>query len=55
MSAGEAIAVVGLGYVGLPLAIEFGRRRRTLGYDRSRERVEAIARGEDRTGELRPE
>ena len=46
------VAVVGLGYVGLPLAVEFGRRRRTIGYDRSRERVEAIGRGEDRSGEL---
>jgi UDP-N-acetyl-D-galactosamine dehydrogenase len=46
------VAVVGLGYVGLPLAVGFGARRRTLGYDRTRERVEEIARGEDRTGEL---
>jgi UDP-N-acetyl-D-galactosamine dehydrogenase len=55
VNAGVVVAVVGLGYVGLPLAVEFGKRRRTLGYDRSRERVEAIARGEDRTGELRAE
>ncbi len=46
------VAVVGLGYVGLPLAVEFGKRRRTIGFDRSRERVEALARGEDLTGEL---
>ena len=46
------VAVVGLGYVGLPLAVEFGKRRRTIGYDRSRERVEAIGRCEDRRGEL---
>ena len=46
------VAVVGLGYVGLPLAVEFGKRQRTIGYDRSLERVEAIGRGEDRTGEL---
>ena len=52
---GVVVAVVGLGYVGLPLAVEFGKRGRTIGYDRSRERVDAIARGEDRTGELRPE
>ena len=55
MSAGEVVAVVGLGYVGLPLAVEFGKRQRTIGYDRSRERVEAIGRGEDRTGELHVE
>ena len=48
----EVVAVVGLGYVGLPLAVEFGKRQRTIGYDRSRARVEAIARGEDHTGEL---
>ena len=52
MSAGAVVAVVGLGYVGLPLAVGFGKRLRTIGYDRSRERVEAIARGEDGTGEL---
>ena len=46
------VAVVGLGYVGLPLAVEFGKRQRTIGYDRSRERVAAIGRGEDSTGEL---
>ena len=46
------VAVVGLGYVGLPLAVAFGKRGRTIGFDRSRERVEAVARGEDRSGEL---
>jgi UDP-N-acetyl-D-galactosamine dehydrogenase len=50
--AGTVVAVVGLGYVGLPLAVAFGKRQRTIGYDRSRERVEAIGRGEDRSGEL---
>ena len=53
MSAEGVVAVVGLGYVGLPLAVGFGARRRTLGYDRSLARVEAITRGEDRTGEMR--
>ena len=46
------VAVVGLGYVGLPLAVAFGKGARTIGYDRLRERVDAIARGEDHTGEL---
>ena len=46
------VAVVGLGYVGLPLAVEFGKRLRTICYDRASARVEAIARGEDHTGEL---
>jgi UDP-N-acetyl-D-galactosamine dehydrogenase len=52
MKEGAVVAVVGLGYVGLPLAVGFGKRRRTIGYDRSRERVEAVGRGEDRTGEI---
>jgi len=49
------VAVVGLGYVGLPVAVGFGKRQRTIGYDHSRERVDALARGEDRTGELGPD
>ena len=52
MTEGTVVAVVGLGYVGLPLAVAFGRRGRTVGFDHSRARVEAIARGEDRTGEI---
>ncbi|HRZ62202.1 MAG TPA: hypothetical protein P5163_16580, partial [Rubrivivax sp.] len=35
------IAVIGLGYVGLPLAVEFGKQFRTLGFDLSQEKVEA--------------
>ena len=50
-----SVAIVGLGYVGLPLAVEFGKRRPTIGFDRSRERIEAIAKGLDRTGEMKPE
>jgi UDP-N-acetyl-D-galactosamine dehydrogenase len=52
MTESTVVAVVGLGYVGLPLAVGFGKRRRTIGFDRSGERVAAIARGEDPTGEL---
>jgi UDP-N-acetyl-D-glucosamine/UDP-N-acetyl-D-galactosamine dehydrogenase len=52
MSGSAVVAVVGLGYVGLPLAVEFGKRLSTIGYDRSPERVEEIARGEDRSGEI---
>ena len=29
----KSIAVIGLGYVGLPLAVEFGKRRRVIGFD----------------------
>jgi UDP-N-acetyl-D-galactosamine dehydrogenase len=46
------IAVVGLGYVGLPLAVEFGKKYRTIGYDLSREKVEAYRRHLDPTGEV---
>ena len=49
------IAVIGLGYVGLPLAVEFGRRFDTLGFDLKPARVEALRRGEDATGEVEPE
>ena len=51
---GAVVAVVGLGYVGLPLAVEFGKRLRTIGFDRSHERIAEIGRGEDRSGELSP-
>ena len=45
----QTIGVIGLGYVGLPLAIEFGKKYRVIGFDISRERVEELIRGEDRT------
>lgn len=46
------IAVVGLGYVGLPLAVEFGKKYRTLGFDLSAEKVAAYGRHVDPTGEV---
>jgi UDP-N-acetyl-D-galactosamine dehydrogenase len=46
------VAVVGLGYVGLPLAVEFGKKYRTLGFDLSAEKVEAYRRFIDPTGEV---
>ena len=46
------IAVIGLGYVGLPLAIEFGKKFRTLGFDLSQEKVDAYISGVDPTGEV---
>ena len=45
------IAVVGLGYVGLPLAVEFGRQYDTLGFDIDPRRVEQLRNGEDGNGE----
>ena len=46
------IAIVGLGYVGLPLAVAFGRRHPTLGFDIDRERIDGLRRGHDHTREL---
>lgn len=46
------IAVIGLGYVGLPLAVEFGRKYRTVGFDISLDRVEQLNKGDDRTLEI---
>lgn len=43
------IAVIGLGYVGLPLAIEFGKKYDVLGFDINMDRVNELSRGEDRT------
>src|SRR5262245_10289968 len=48
----STIAVVGLGYVGLPLAVEFGKKHRTIGLDLSAEKVEAYKRHVDPTGEV---
>ncbi len=44
MRAHPVIAVVGLGYVGLPLAVEFGKKFRTIGYDLSEQKVSAYRR-----------
>ena len=42
------IAVIGLGYVGLPLAVEFGKKRRVIGYDVNRDRVAELRNGLDK-------
>jgi UDP-N-acetyl-D-galactosamine dehydrogenase len=49
------VAVVGLGYVGLPLAVEFGKKRETIGYDLSSSKVESYRQGIDPTGEVSSE
>jgi len=46
------VCVVGLGYVGLPVAVEFGKRRTTIGFDLSEPKVERLKRHEDATGEV---
>jgi UDP-N-acetyl-D-glucosamine/UDP-N-acetyl-D-galactosamine dehydrogenase len=49
------IAIVGLGYVGLPLAVEFGRSHRTIGFDLSQRKVDAYRSHVDPTGEVASE
>lgn len=49
MKKNKTIAVIGLGYVGLPLAIEFGKKYRVIGFDINSRRVEELQRGEDHT------
>ncbi|MET0225821.1 MAG: nucleotide sugar dehydrogenase [Dokdonella sp.] len=46
------IAIVGLGYVGLPLAVAFGRRHPTLGFDIDQTRIDGLRSGHDHTREL---
>lgn len=46
------IAVIGLGYVGLPLAVEFGKKYRTIGFDVNRSRITALISGSDSTLEV---
>lgn len=45
------IAIIGLGYVGLPLALEFAKKHDVLGFDINKARIEELSRGEDRTKE----
>ncbi|MCE7040565.1 nucleotide sugar dehydrogenase [Dyadobacter sp. CY312] len=50
--AASKIAIIGLGYVGLPLAVEFSRKYPVLGFDINRERIEELKAGYDRTQEI---
>ena len=50
----EPIAVVGLGYVGLPLAVALARHFSVIGFDISAPRIEELKQGKDRTGEVEP-
>src|SRR5690606_755916 len=49
------LAVVGLGYVGLPLAVEFGKKRPVLGFDINAKRIAELKQGMDHTLEVEPE
>ena len=46
------VAVVGLGYVGLPIAVAFGKQGPVIGFDISKPKIEELKRGVDRTGEV---
>ncbi|GLP88400.1 hypothetical protein GCM10007921_39630 [Tritonibacter mobilis] len=50
--ADEQICIIGLGYVGLPLAVEFGRNRPVVGFDIDQSRIEELRLGKDRTREI---
>ena len=49
------IAIIGLGYVGLPLAVEFGKQYRTYGFDIDARRIQQLNEGHDHTREVEPE
>ena len=51
----RSIAIIGLGYVGLPLAIEFGKKYQTLGFDINQSRVKELLSGHDATLEVSDE
>ncbi len=49
------IAIIGLGYVGLPLAVEFGKKFETIGFDINKSRIQELNQGNDHTLEIEPE
>jgi UDP-N-acetyl-D-galactosamine dehydrogenase len=49
------IGIVGLGYVGLPLAVEFGKHYSTIGFDLKQQRIQELKAGEDKTCEVSSE
>ena len=51
----EKIAIIGQGYVGLPLAIEFGKKYPTIGFDINTNRIDDLKKGIDHTNEATPE
>lgn len=51
----RCVSVVGLGYVGLPVAVAFGKKRKTVGFDINAARIAELKVGQDRTGEVDPD
>jgi UDP-N-acetyl-D-galactosamine dehydrogenase len=50
----KTVAIIGLGYVGLPLAVEFGKVRPVIGFDINKSRIDELKAGEDHTLECTP-
>ena len=50
----KKLAVIGLGYVGLPIALEFAKKVSVIGFDINKERVEMMRKNIDPSGELDP-
>lgn len=48
----DKIAIIGIGYVGLPLAIEFARKHKVVGLDIDKSRIKELKEGKDKTGEI---
>ena len=55
LTAARYLAVIGLGYVGLPLAVEFGKKRAVVGFDINAQRIAQLQAGHDHTLETEPE
>ena len=51
----DKIGIIGLGYVGLPLALAFSRKKHVIGFDKDKERINQLKRGIDRNNELKKE
>ena len=52
MISNKKISIIGLGYVGLPLATEFAKKYKVVGYDVDMARIKELKRGIDRTEEI---
>ena len=48
----KSLAIIGLGYVGLPLAVEFGKKRSVVGFDINKSRIDELKSGRDHTLEV---
>ena len=48
----KIISIIGLGYVGLPLAVAFAKKYKVIGFDINKKRIEELKKGYDRTREV---